>query len=302
MSLFIGDDEPDGASGEGRERPDRGPSLAGMTPELLEAILAFLGPKPGAEMTERDRGFWKGLPFASKSFSQALHNLHIPFAKNTIEFDTIENVRQRILNSGPTYALGALTLRCGAVECDLTVLQGCPQLLALRVEYYEDKRGDLSAIPEFCPNLQSLTFFRGQITDVAPLARCDNLHTLELTDVAPLADVAPLSACRALHTLNIISCEEVVDGAKLPTSTTLHTLNLSGCEQLSNVEALAGCTALHTLDLSYCSTLHDLSPLLSCTALRQLNITGCELTVPEELKNKPELRIEMSETIPITAL
>lgn len=302
MSLFIGDDGPDVASGEGRERPDRGPSLADMTPELLEAILAFLGPKPGARMREEDREFWKELQFASEPIRQALHNLNIPFLKNIIEFDTIEKVRRRIVDSGPTYALAALTLQCVASECNLTVLRGSPQLLALRVERYNGRVDGLSAIPDFCPNLQSLTFFRGQITDVAPLARCDNLHTLELTDVALLADVAPLSACRALHTLHIIDCNEVVDGAKLPTSTTLHTLNLSGCEQLSNVEALAGCTALHTLDLSHCITLHDLIPLRSCTALRHLNITGCLLTVPDELRNNEELDINIFETIPITAL
>ena len=85
MSLFIGDDEADDASGEGWERPDRGPSLADMTPELLEAILAFLGPKPGEEMTvcvnriyytQKNCGAkFQGGPYAGRFLEEAIADL-----------------------------------------------------------------------------------------------------------------------------------------------------------------------------------------------------------------------------------
>jgi hypothetical protein len=108
------------------------------------------------------------------------------------------------------------------------------------------------------------------VRDVSPLASCQSLHTLDLSDTQ-VSDVSALASCQLLHTLDL-SRTQVSDVSALASCQLLHTLDLSRT-QVSDMSALASCQSLHTLDVRG-TEVSDVSALASCQSLHRLNLRG----------------------------
>jgi len=142
------------------------------------------------------------------------------------------------------------------------------------------------------PTLRTLRLFRTQVSDLTPLASCQQLEELGL-EFTPVVDLSPLAACPKLSTLNL-AASAVVDLSPLAYCAQLTTLVLTStkvsdvsplqhCRSLKrialnntplvDVSGLRGCTSLTSLDCAG-TKLHDLSPLENCD-LRSLVLTGC---------------------------
>jgi hypothetical protein len=121
----------------------------------------------------------------------------------------------------------------------------------------------------WCQSLHALDLTDAKVNDVSPLASCQALHTMYL-NTTDVSDVSALASCQALHTL-YLSETLVSDVSPLASCQALHTLDIEDT-QVSDVSALASCQALHTLNLGR-TDVSDVSALASCQALHTLKLS-----------------------------
>lgn len=150
-----------------------------------------------------------------------------------------------------------------------------------------------------CPNIESLEALRHSnvrrvelvncplITDVSPLAQCDDIELAEfprLVDLSPLCvdsrprrdrnrvaivecpliiDVSPL---RGIDTIELIDCPLIVDVSPLDSS---RSIDISGCTKVTDVSSLA---AVQEIVMQRCTRVTDVASLHRA---RVLNLRGC---------------------------
>lgn len=120
--------------------------------------------------------------------------------------------------------------------------------------------------------LSSLSY--SQVDDVAGLAACRMLHTLQLTQCKRLHSLDGLGACPSLTSLFVVNAP-ICDAAGLRNAAKLCDLELSGCTRLTDISALATCAALASVSLTGSKLLRDISALGACKALQTLDLIGC---------------------------
>jgi hypothetical protein len=148
---------------------------------------------------------------------------------------------------------------------------------------------------EYCTNLQTLTLWGSQITDVSPLAGLTKLQTLNLdsnqiTDVSPIAgltnlkmlalegnqitDVSPLSKLTNLQQLDLL-INQISDVSPLSKLTNLQMLLLD-FNQITDISPIAGLTNLQWLGLDS-NQITDISPIAGLTNLKELALEGNQI-------------------------
>jgi internalin A len=173
--------------------------------------------------------------------------------------------------------LGELVRSLAFGRLETLDLSGCRWLVDL---------GELSGFV----GLRSLTLSAFEVRDLAPLAGCTALRTLNMVDlchvssVAPLSslvhlrdltltdfrfsDISPLAACTALKLLNMAACKLNTFGI----CPALETLVITWCNATIDIRSIAPVATLKYLETS-CS-IGDLGVLASFTNLRGLNLKG----------------------------
>jgi Leucine-rich repeat (LRR) protein/tetratricopeptide (TPR) repeat protein len=136
-------------------------------------------------------------------------------------------------------------------------------------------------------NLQKLSCYENQISDLEPLRALTSLHTLDCR-YNEISDLEPLCALTSLHTL---SCYEnqISDLEPLRALTSLQKLSCYE-NQISDLEPLRALTSLQILDCSY-NEISDLEPLGALTSLLILSCSYNEISDLEPLRALTSLQI-----------
>jgi Leucine-rich repeat (LRR) protein len=138
--------------------------------------------------------------------------------------------------------------------------------------------------------LHALTLNGGEVVkDLAGLASCELLHTLQLMDCLELVDISALGSCRSLRRLDLCQTK-VADLSALASCELLDFLSIYGGRAVVDVSALGACRSLRSLNLR--STLvHDVSALAKCENLYELNLQRTPVTDVSALSACQSLRI-----------
>ena len=145
----------------------------------------------------------------------------------------------------------------GACFEDLQILSSLTRLHTLRIIGSNVSRDDLERIAAL-PLLENLALQDCGISNISPLAQCENLIHLDLQENA-IRDLHPLTALHKLESLNLRS------------------------NAVISAESIAGMTQLKELDLAY-NSLTTTAPLSALTGLTALDVSSNGLMKLEGLE------------------
>ena len=132
---------------------------------------------------------------------------------------------------------------------------------------------------QYLRELQTAVFhFVTEVSDLTPLARLQNLHTLFLASAGNI-DLSDLAGMDSLRDLRLIGMDQALVGnglAPLLELSNLQELALNRF-QISDISPLAGLVGLEILDLSW-NEISDLSPLAGLTNLEILHLSWNEIS------------------------
>jgi internalin A len=162
-----------------------------------------------------------------------------------------------------------------AVENALGVTDPTPMdMLALK-ELHASK-GEINNLIglEYATNLQTLSIWYNQISDISPLSNLTNLQTLTL-EGNRITDITPLSGLINLESLKLAR-NQISNILPLSNLTNLKILRLSE-NRISNISLLSG--LINLLDLSLAKNqISDISPLSGLTNIQRLYLSDNQIS------------------------
>jgi len=125
-------------------------------------------------------------------------------------------------------------------------------------------------------NLEELRLNTIPVTDLAPLAKLENLKRLHLYNRTHGCDLIPLAGLKNLESLTLAGTSDR-DLTPLIGLTNLKSLHVTA-SSVSDLTPLAGLTNLELLDLTNSSSVDDLTPLTRLMSLEELKLTGTSVS------------------------
>lgn len=133
---------------------------------------------------------------------------------------------------------------------------------------------DLSPLA-YCNNITYLNLYGNNITDISALAALTNLEGLIINDNL-ISDISPLAGLTNLREL-YLSCNQIGDVSPLANLTNLTWLDLFGNWEISDISPLAGLTKLVWLSVDD-SQITDISALSNLTELYRLTLGNNQIS------------------------
>ncbi|MBQ7736278.1 MAG: hypothetical protein IJT62_00415 [Oscillospiraceae bacterium] len=167
---------------------------------------------------------------------------------------------------------------------DYSVLNDCPRLEEVRMEFEFMGRADLSGFSP--PNLLHATFEHGRGVDVdlSGLAGCPKLQQL-IISYLPVSDLSFLSGTPELTYLHLQDLEGLRDISGVGTLQKLTELEISECPTVTDYSPIGGCSSLEKLDLNVDQAALDVSFFSGLPKLRDITLTAGYLPDMEFLRD-----------------
>jgi Leucine-rich repeat (LRR) protein len=205
------------------------------------------------------------------------------------EDPNLEQVIREIINrpNGPIYKSDVVyILDIDACERGMESLEGLQHLENLNVlSIYSNQISDLSPLENLI-NIHSLAFYDNQVSDLSPLENLTNIYYLILDD-NQVSDLSPLSNLTNLKSL-YFSDNQVSDLSPLSNLANLESLYFSE-NQVSDLSPLSNLTNLESLGFDK-NQVSDLSPLSNLTNLKWLYFFENQVSDLSPLSNLTNLK------------
>lgn len=181
-------------------------------------------------------------------------------------------------------------LEIEGITPDMARLAKAPRLHHLQL--YEVRQAELVQLVQL-PNMQdlkSITFFRGTIKDLSPLAKLPELkqiHLDRLREAPSRIDFTLLPQLECFKAYNVYQMESLFGIASHPNLTFLE---LTGCREIRNLGNSAPNDQLDSIFIKDAFNLENLEALKKMTGLKAVFIAGCAgITGPLYIENSDDL-------------